>query len=91
MPISKSVLAALSILVLGASLASAGEPITDAAMCQARLETHKTMLVSSDAGEKTNNHVANLIEVFSHLCETEAYDEALKVGDTIRGMLASEN
>ena len=80
------------LLIAGtASLATAAEPIKDADMCKARLETHKAMLAESDAGARTDEMVGNLLNVFSHLCATEAYKEALWVGDTIRGLLASEN
>lgn len=87
----KQVALAAAIVMSSTLVATAAEPIKDSAMCQARLATHQQMLASSDSGEKANNLVSNLIQVFEHLCETEAYDEALLVGNTIRGMLASEN
>jgi hypothetical protein len=83
-------LAAL-LLLLGSTTSMAAEPISSAEMCQARLDTHTKMLSETDSGPKANAMVKDLIEVFAHLCQTGAYDQALLVGDTIRGLLATEN
>lgn len=88
--IKLSTIAAAAAL-FSATGALAAEPITSDEMCQARLETHKNMLASSDAGPKANKMVEDLVVVFANLCQSKSYDDALRVGDTIRGLLASEN
>lgn len=79
------------LLLLSSTASMAAEPISSSEMCMARLDTHTKMLSESDSGPKADAMVKDLVEVFAHLCQTKAYDEALLVGDTIRGLLATEN
>ncbi|NNE24401.1 MAG: hypothetical protein HKN11_17505 [Rhizobiales bacterium] len=87
----KKIAMTVSILAFSATLAFSAKPISDQKACEARLKTHTEMLSESDAGERTDGMVADLLKVFEHLCDTKAYKEALWVGDTIRGLLATEN
>ena len=87
----KKLMLAAALLAASTLSAVAAEPMTDKAMCEARLKTHQEMLKTSDAGKKAEGLVVNLLTVFEHLCETEDFDEALLVGNTIRGLLATEN
>lgn len=81
----------VSILVISATVALSAQMMSDQKACEARLKTHTEMLAESDSGEKTDAMVADLLQVFEHLCDTKAFKEALRVGDTIRGLLATDD
>ena len=81
----------VSVLVLSVTSAHSAQPISDQKACEARLKTHTEMLAESDSGEKTDALVNDLLKVFDHLCETKAFEEASRVGSTIRGLLATDD
>ena len=85
------IVSVFSILVISSTVALSAQVMSDQKACEARLTTHTEMLAESDSGEKADAMVADLLKVFEHLCDTKAFKEAAWVGNTIRGLLATEN